>query len=228
MKNDFEKFAMSNGIGSLRLDQYNKALANKIIGGYLSPTILEERELNVVGYDVFSRLMVDKIIFLGTEITEDTANVINSQLMYLNSIDDGSDIKIFINTPGGSIVDGLSIYDIMQFVKPDIATYCMGMCASMGSVLLSSGTKGKRFILPHGEVMLHQAAGGSYGKNVDIQIAAKHIQRLQDSTYKILAGNTGKTVEEIEKACNNGDNWFTAEEAKDFGLVDNIITKQES
>ena len=225
MKTDFEKYAIANGIGSINLHRYNNAVANRIKNGYISPTILEERELNVVGYDVFSRLMVDRIIFLGTDVNEDSANIINSQLMYLNSIDDGQDIKLFINTPGGSVIDGLAVYDVMNFVNPDVATYCMGMCASMGSVLLSSGAKGKRYSLPNGEVMIHQVSSGVSGQNSDIQIRAKHTQRLQNKLYEILAENTGKTFEDIERDADR-DNWFTASDAKEYGLIDEIIFKK--
>ena len=222
MKSDFEKFALSNGVSSLSLHDYGKMITPK--AGYINPTVLEERELNVVGYDIFSRLMVDRIIFLGDAIDSNLANIINSQLLYLNSVGE-DDIKIFINSPGGSIIDGLSIIDLINFVKPDVSTYCMGMCASMASVLLSSGAKGKRYALPNSEIMLHQASGGTYGKNIDIQIAAKHIQRLQDKLYNILAQNCDKTFEEIAVAANNGDNWIDAEAAVSFGLVDEIITK---
>jgi ATP-dependent Clp protease protease subunit len=221
MKSDYEKFALSNGVSSLSLHKYNQAM---FPNAYINPTVLEERELNVVGYDIFSRLMVDRIIFLGDTIDSTLANIINSQLLYLNSVGD-DDIKIFINSPGGSVIDGLSIIDLINFVKPDISTYCMGMCASMASVLLSSGAKGKRYALPNSEIMLHQASGGTYGKNIDIQIAAKHIQRLQDKLYNILAQNCDKTFDEIAQAANNGDNWLDASGAVSFGLVDEIITK---
>ena len=224
MKSDYENFAISNGISSLSLHKYNQAMLPK--AGYISPTVLEERELNVVGYDIFSRLMVDRIIFLGDVIDSTLSNIVNSQLLYLNSIGD-DDIKIFINSPGGSIIDGLSIIDLFNYIKPDVSTYCMGMCASMASVLLSSGTKGKRHALPNSEIMLHQAAGGTYGKNIDIQIAAKHIQRLQDKLYRILSANCNKTFEEIEQAANNGDNWLDASAALSFGIVDEIITTQK-
>lgn len=222
VKSDYEKFAVSNGISSLSLHKYGQSILPQ--AGYISPTILEERQLNVVGYDIFSRLMVDRIIFLGDEIDSTLSNIVNSQLLYLNSIGD-DDIKIFINSPGGSIIDGLSIIDLFNYIKPDVSTYCMGMCASMASVLLSSGAKGKRYALPNSEIMLHQAAGGTYGKNIDIQIAAKHIQRLQDKLYEILAKNCNKTIEEIEQAANNGDNWFDANAAVSFGLADEIIEK---
>ena len=219
--NDFEKFAVSNGIGTNKLNEYNKYV---IKNGIVNPTILEERSMNVIGLDIFSRLQYDRILFLGTGINDDVANIINAQLLYLNSTGD-DDIKMFINTPGGSVIDGLAIYDIMNFITPDVCTYCIGMCASMGSILLSSGTKGKRYSLPNGEVMIHQVSGATHGQFSDMEIAVKHAGRLQNKLYEILAFNTGKTFEEIEKDANR-DNWFTAKEAKNYGLIDEIITKQ--
>lgn len=218
--NDFDKFALSRGISTTKLDAYKK----KNFGNYrgVNPIILEEREMNVIGLDIFSRLMYDRILFLGTPIDDDTANIVNSQLMYLNSIGD-DDIKMFINSPGGSVVAGLAIYDIMNFVKPDVSTYCMGMCASMGSVLLSSGAKGKRYALPNGEVMIHQVSGGVEGPFADMQIAVDHAGRLQRKLFKILSLNTGKSIEQIEADANR-DNWFTADEALDYGLIDEIIS----
>ena len=173
---------------------------------------------------VFSRLMYDKIIFLGTEIDSDVANIINAQLLYLNSIMDSKheDIKMFINTPGGSCIAGLAIYDIMNLVEPDVATYCMGMCASMGSVLVSSGARGKRRILPNGEVMIHQVISGAEGQLADMKIAVNHADRTQEKLYKILAQNTGKTYEQIFADADR-NNWFNAEEAIEYGLVDEIV-----
>lgn len=220
--NDFEKFAVSKGIGTNKLDGYNK---HAIKNGIISPTILEERSLNVIGLDIFSRLQYDRILFLGTGIDEDVANIINAQLLYLNSIGD-DDIKMFINSPGGNCIDGLAIYDVMNFVTPDISTYCMGMCASMASILVSSGTKGKRYILPNGEVMIHQVRGGSEGVMADMKIAVQHADKIQTKLYKILAQNTGKTFEQIEKDADR-DCWFMAQEAVDYGLVDKIVTKSE-
>ena len=217
--NDFEKYALSKGIGTNKLDGYKKQSLKNYRG--VNPMILEEREMNVIGLDIFSRLMYDRILFLGTAIDEDSANIINSQLMYLNSIGD-DDIKMFINSPGGSVIDGLSMYDVMNYVTPDVSTSCMGMCASMGSVLLSSGAKGKRYCLPNGEVMIHQVSGGAYGQFTDMDIAVKHAGRLQDTLYNILADNTGKTFEQIQKDADR-DNWFTAKEAKEYGLIDEII-----
>ena len=221
--NDFEKFAVSNGIGTNKLDGYSKYL---IKNGYINPTILEERQLNVVGIDVFSRLMYDKIIYLGTAINADVANVINAQLLYLNSISDKNDeIKMFINSPGGSVIDGLSIYDIMNFIDPIVSTYCTGLAASMGSILISSGAKGKRYSLPHGKIMIHQVSNGiDRAQCSDIQIMADETKKIQNDLYKILSENTGKSFEEIERDADR-DKWFTAEEAIQYGLIDNIIKK---
>ena len=224
MITDFEKFAMSKGISTNKIDGYTKYNFNN---GIIEPYILEERTLNCAPMSVFSRLMYDKIIFLGSEINEDVANIINAQLLYLNSITDkDEDIKIFINSPGGSCIDGLAIYDVMNFIDPDVSTYCMGMCASMGSILVSSGAKGKRFILPNGSVMIHQVSSGTGRvQNADLQIAAKESQKIQNTLYNILAANTGKSFEEIERDADR-DHWFTAQEAVDYGLIDKIVTKK--
>lgn len=217
---DFEKYAVSRGISTNKLDDYKKHSLKSYYG--VNPVILEEREMNVIGLDIFSRLMYDRILFLGTAIDHDTANIINSQLMYLNSTGD-DDIKMFINSPGGSVIDGLAIYDVMNLVKPDVSTYCMGICASMGSILLSSGAKGKRYSLPNGEVMIHQVSGGVEGPFADMQIAVDHAGRLQRKLFKILSLNTGKPIEQIEIDANR-DNWFEAEQALDYGLIDEIIS----
>ena len=224
MITDFEKFAMSKGIGTNKIDGYTKY---NFSNGIIEPYILEERTLNCAPMSVFSRLMYDKIIFLGSEINEDVANIINAQLLYLNSITDkDEDIKMFINSPGGSCIDGLAIYDVMNFIDPDVSTYCMGMCASMGSILVSSGAKGKRFILPNGSVMIHQVSSGTGRvQNADLQIAAKESQKIQNTLYNILAANTGKSFEEIERDADR-DHWFTAQEAVDYGLIDKIVTKK--
>ena len=224
MITDFEKFAMSHGISTNKIDGYSKY---NYRNGIIEPYILEERTLNCAPMSVFSRLMYDKIIFLGSEINEDVANIINAQLLYLNSITDKEeDIKMFINSPGGSCIDGLAIYDVMNFIDPDVSTYCMGMCASMGSILVSSGAKGKRFILPNGSVMIHQVSSGTGRvQNADLQIAAKESQKIQNTLYNILAANTGKSFEEIERDADR-DHWFTAQEAVDYGLIDKIVTKK--
>ena len=223
MMTDFEKFAVSQGIGTNKLDGFAKY---NVRNGIIEPYILEERTLNCAPMSVFSRLMYDKIIFLGSGIDEDVANIINAQLLYLNSITDkDEDIKMFINSPGGSCIDGLAIYDVMNFIEPDVSTYCMGMCASMGSILVSSGAKGKRFILPNGTVMIHQVSSGTGRvQNADLQIAAKESQKIQNVLYNILAQNTGKSFEEIEKDADR-DHWFTAQEAVDYGLIDKIVRK---
>ena len=221
---DFEKFAVSKGIGTNKIDGYAKYNFNN---GIIEPYILEERTLNCAPMSVFSRLMYDKIIFLGSAINEDVANIINAQLLYLNSITDkDEDIKMFINSPGGSCIDGLAIYDVMNFIDPDVSTYCMGMCASMGSILVSSGAKGKRFILPNGSVMIHQVSSGTGRvQNADLQSAAKESQKIQNTLYNILAANTGKPFEEIERDADR-DHWFTAQEAVDYGLIDKIVTRK--
>jgi ATP-dependent Clp protease protease subunit len=219
---DFNKFAVSNGISSNTLYDYQKHT-----NGMISPTIVEERHLNVATMDVFSRLMADRIIFLGTGIDSDVANIISSQLMYLNSVDSDSDIKLFLNTPGGVCDGGLQIYDVMEWVNCDVATYNMGTSASMGSILLSSGKKGKRFALPHSRVMIHQPMGGVPGgtQESDFAIAYEEIKKCKKELYDILAFNTGKPFEEIERV-GDRDSWFTAQEALDFGLIDEIIRKK--
>lgn len=221
MNEDFRKFAVSKGINGNTFDAYKKAT-----NGIISPTILEERHLNVATMDIFSRLMFDRIIVLGTEINEDVANIVTSQLMYLNSVDSDSDIKLFINSPGGSVIDGLAIYDIMNWVEPDVATYTMGMAASMGSILLSSGAKGKRYSLPHSKIMIHQVSGYAGGQYSDIKIWAEEIKKHQSELYSILAENTGKSFEQIEKDADR-DHWFTAKEALEYGLIDEIIEKKK-
>lgn len=214
-------YAVSKGIGTNKLNGYQKAT-----NGLISPMITEERSLNVAQMDVFSRLMTDRIIFLGTAINDDVANIVTSQLMYLNSVDPESDIKLFINSPGGSVIDGLAIYDVMNWVDCDVATYTMGMAASMGSVLTSSGEKGKRFALPNSTIMIHQVSSGAQGQNADIQIAAKESQKWQNILYRILAENTGKTFEQIEEDADR-DHWFMAKDALEYGLIDEIITKKK-
>ena len=192
---EFRKFAISHGINGNTFDEYRK-----VANGIVSPTIIEERQLNVAAMDIFSRLMYDRIIFLGTEINDDVANIITSQLMYLNSVDRNSDIKMFINSPGGSVIDGLAICDIMNWVDSDVATYAMGMAASMGSVILSSGQKGKRFSLPNSRIMIHQVSSYTgWAQTSDVKIHYEETKSLQNVLYGILSENTGKTIEQIEK-----------------------------
>jgi len=221
MNDDFMKFAISKGLNSNTINDY-KRKTNSII----SPSIVEERSLNAVTIDVFSALIRDRIIFLGTEIDSDVSNIITSQLMYLNSIDSESDIKLFINTCGGSCISGLAIHDIMDWVEPDVSTYCMGMAASMGSILLSSGAKGKRFSLPNGRIMIHQVSSYTgWAQTSDVKIHYEETKSLQDTLYRILSENTGKSFEEIEKDADR-DKWFSPVDALNYGLIDNIITKK--
>ena len=217
--NEFEKFAVSKGISTNTLDGYFKN-QSKVLN-LMEPYILEERELNVASMSVLSRLFYDRIIFLASDVTADSANIIKAQLLFLNSNGD-DDIKFFIDTCGGEVISGLAVIDVMNFVKPDVQTYCMGMCASMGAVILSSGTNGKRFSLPHGEIMIHQIRSASSGVFADMKIDLQHSERLQNTLYGILAENTGKSIEQISADANR-DMWFTADEAKDYGLIDSII-----
>lgn len=229
---DYGLYARSEfGISSNKLNEYEKFMNHSGGIGYYDPNILEERELNVTQMSVYSRLFMDKILFLGTEVNSDIANILNSQMMYLNMITDkegGESIKLFINSPGGSVTDGLAIYDVMNFVEPDIETYCLGSCASMASIILSSGTSGKRYSLPNGEIMIHQVSGGTgITQCADIQIAANRMQRDQDTLFRILAENTGKDIKEIEEDADR-DHWFTPEEALKYGpkgLIDKVIKK---
>ena len=222
MYNDYAKFAKSNcGVSSSVLDSYTK---HQDI--YLNPTIIEERKLNVAQMDVFSRLMMDRILWLNTEVNADVVNILNSQLLYLDSVSD-DDISLYINSPGGSVVDGLATYDIMNFINSDVATYCMGMSASMGAVLLSSGAKGKRYSLPHGKVMIHQPSTGiGRIKAEDLRVEFEEMEKCKNTLYTILAQNTGKSVEEIEELCRL-DRWYTATEAVSEGLIDKVIYSKQ-
>jgi ATP-dependent Clp protease protease subunit len=219
---DFGKFARSNkGISSLSLHKYAS-----VSGSYISPTIIEERQLNIATMDVFSRLMMDRIIFLGLPIYDDVANIIQAQLLYLDSTDPGKDIQIYFNTPGGSVHAGLGIYDTMQYITADIATICTGMAASMGAVLLTAGTKGKRSGLRHSRVMLHQPSGGAEGQASDIEIVAREIVKLKKELYDIIALHSGKDVVTVEKDSDR-DYWMTAEEAKAYGLIDEVLFRNK-
>lgn len=218
-QNDFRKFATKHlGMNGLALDSY----VNDISSNYISPSILEERQLNVTQMDVFSRLMMDRIIFLGTQVDEYTANVIQAQLLYLDSADPGKDISIYFNSPGGSVYAGLGIYDTMQFINSDVATICTGMAASMAAVLLVAGTKGKRSALEHSRVMIHQPMGGAQGQASDIEITAREIQKLKKELYTIIADHSGNTIEKIEKDSDR-DYWMTAKEAVEYGMIDRVL-----
>ena len=215
---DFRKYATKHlGMNSNALDSYMN-----ITSSYISPTIIEERQLNVAQMDVFSRLMMDRIIFLGTQVDDYTANVIQAQLLYLDSSDPGKDISIYINSPGGSVYAGYGIYDTMQFISSDVSTICTGMAASFAAVLLVAGTKGKRMALPHSRVMIHQPLGGAQGQATDIAIHAERILKMKQKLNQILAENTGKRLSEIERDVER-DHFLTADEAKKYGLIDEII-----
>ena len=218
---EFEKYARSHcGISSLKLHNYNS-----ILSGYVSPTIIEERQLNVATMDVFSRLMMDRIIFLGAPIYDDAANIIQAQLLFLETNDPEKDIQIYINSPGGSVSAGLGIYDTMQLVSCDVSTICTGMAASMGAVLLTAGAKGKRKALPHSRVMIHQPLGGAQGQASDIEITAREIMRTKRELYEILSLHSGASIKKIEKDADR-DYWMSAEEALKYGLIDDVLTKR--
>ncbi len=202
-----------------------KVMQDSASYSYISPSILEERQLNVTQMDVFSRLMMDRIIFLGTEVNDYTANVIQAQLLYLDSADSSRDISIYLNTPGGSVYAGLGIYDTMQFVRSRVGTICTGMAASMGAILLVAGEKEMRAALPHSRVMIHQPMGGIQGQASDIEITAKEILKLKDELYQIIADHSGQTMDKIRQDADR-DYWMTAQEALEYGMIDKVYTKK--
>ena len=206
------------GINSTTLSQYGNFI------GRINPSIMEERQLNVTQLDVFSRLMMDRIIFLGTEIDSETSNIVQAQMLYLDSVDSKKDISLYINSPGGSVYDGLGIYDTMQYISSDVSTICTGMAASMAAVLLVSGEHGKRFALNHSRVMIHQPMGGAHGQASDIEITAKEIQKLKTELYTIISEHSGKSFEQVEKDSDR-DYWMTSGEAVEYGMIDKILTK---
>jgi ATP-dependent Clp protease protease subunit len=214
---EFKKYATKHhGINSMHYD--------KLISS-ITPYIIEERQLNVAQMDVFSRLMMDRIIFLGTGIDDYVANVIQAQLLFLESVDNSKDISIYINSPGGGVYAGLGIYDTMQFIKPDVATICTGMAASMGAVLMCAGTKGKRSALPHSRVMIHQPMGGTQGQASDIEITAREILKLKDELYQIIAKHSGQTVKKVNRDSDR-DYWMKADEAKAYGMIDEVLERK--
>ncbi len=225
--NDFRNYAVHHlGMNGLALDQYRAAISRTAspVASYINPTIIEERQLNVAQMDVFSRLMMDRVIFLGTEVNDYTANVIQAQMLYLDSTDPGKDISIYINSPGGSVYAGLGIYDTMQYVASDVSTLCTGMAASMAAVLLVSGEKGKRFALRHSRVMIHQPMGGAQGQASDIEITAREIRKLKDELYNIISEHSGQPFEKVERDSDR-DYWMTSQEALDYGMIDRILVK---
>lgn len=221
--NEFNKYATKHaGISSLNLHKY----ANAITSNYISPTIIEERQMNIASMDVFSRLMMDRIIFLGLPIDDYVANIIQAQLLFLESTDPSKDIQIYFNSPGGSVYAGLGIYDTMQYISPDISTTCTGMAASMAAVLLCAGTAGKRSALKHSRIMIHQPMGGAQGQVSDIEITFNEITKLKSELYQILANHSGKTLEQITKDSDR-DYWMTSTEAKEYGMIDKVLQRQE-
>ena len=219
---EFEKYARLHcGINSMTLHDFRTDISN-----YVSPTIIEERHLNVAAMDVFSRLMMDRIIFLGAPIYDDAANIIQAQLLFLESVGPDKDIQLYINSPGGSVSAGLGIYDTMQLISSDVATICTGMAASMGAVLLTAGAAGKRSALPHSRVMIHQPLGGAQGQASDIEITAREIAKTKKELYEILSQHTGVSIKKIEKDADR-DYWLTAQEAKEYGLIDVVQTKRK-
>lgn len=222
-KDEFKKYAIKHrGISSASYDKYTS-----ISSSYISPTIIEERQMNIASMDVFSRLMMDRIIFLGVPIDDYVANIIMAQLLFLESADSSKDIQIYFNTPGGSVYAGLGIYDTMQYISCDIATICTGMAASMGAVLLTAGTKGKRSTLEHSRVMIHQPMGGAQGQASDIEITAREIVKIKKELYTIIANHTGNSLEKVEKDSDR-DYWMTSKEAKEYGMVDEILKRDNN
>ena len=225
-KNEFMKYATRHmGMSSMHLEKYAQVTGAMVpnIQGF-TPNVIEERQMNIVGLDVFSRLMMDRIIFMGVPVNDYVANVIQAQLLFLESTDPKRDIQMFINSPGGSVIAGLGMYDTMQYVSPDVATICTGLAASMGAVLLSAGQKGKRSCLKHSRVMIHQPSGGMQGQVTEMEISYKLIKKMQEELYEILAKHTGRSYEEIDRDSDR-DHWLTSYEAKEYGLVDVVLDK---
>ncbi len=215
---DFHKYATRHrGISSMTMHEYTS-----VYGNYISPTIIEERQLNIATMDVFSRLMMDRIIFLGVPINDYVANIIQAQLLYMESVDPKKDIQIYLNTPGGAVYAGLGIYDTMQYIAPDVATICTGMAASMGAVLLSAGQTGKRTALKHSRILIHQPMGGAEGQASDIEITAREIQKIKKELYQIIAKHSNQEYEKIWKDADR-DYWMTSDEAKEYGMIDEVL-----
>jgi ATP-dependent Clp protease, protease subunit len=221
INDEFRKYALKqHGISSMKMDSYVSMTRN-----YITPYIIEERPMNITQLDVFSRLMKERIIFLGVPIDDDVANIIQAQLLFLESQDPDRDIQIYLNSPGGQVYSGLGIYDTIQYIKPDVSTICTGMAASMAAVILCAGAKGKRFALPHSRVMIHQPMGGTQGQASDIEIEAQEIMKIKRELYDIIAEHTGKDFEQVWKDCDR-DHWMIAAEAKEYGLIDQILSKE--
>jgi len=222
-KDEFRKYAVKHlGMGGAQIDKYMEIGTPNIQG--FTPQVIEERQMNIVGMDVFSRLMMDRIIFLGVPVNDYVANVVQAQLLFLESTDSKRDVQMFINSPGGSVISGLGIYDTMQYVTPEIATICTGLAASMGAVLLAAGTKGKRTCLPHARVMIHQPTGGMQGQFSDMEIYYRLTKEMKQNIYDILCRHTGQDFKRIEADCDR-DNWMTAKDAREYGLVDEVLER---
>ena len=223
MNHDFRKYAVHHlGMNGLALDQYT----SQVTDSFISPTIIEERKLNVAQMDVFSRLMMDRIIFLGTQVDDYTANVTQAQLLYLDSCDPGKDVSIYINSPGGSVYAGLGIYDTMQYIQSDVSTICTGMAASMAAVLLVAGEKGKRFALKHSRVMIHQPMGGIQGQASDIEITSREILKLKNELYTIISQHSGQPFDKVYQDSDR-DYWMTSQEAVEYGMIDKVLEKSK-
>ncbi|MBO4489212.1 MAG: ATP-dependent Clp endopeptidase proteolytic subunit ClpP [Bacteroidales bacterium] len=221
LQDEFRNYALKqHGISSMKMDRFMSMTRN-----YITPYIIEERPMNITQLDVFSRLMKDRIIFLGVPIDDDVANIIQAQLLFLESQDPERDIQIYLNSPGGVVYAGLGIYDTMQYLKPDVSTICTGMAASMAAVLLCAGAKGKRFALPHSRVMIHQPMGGAQGQASDIEIEAQEIQKIKKELYEIIAYHTGKDYDQVWKDCDR-DHWMIASEPQEYGLIDKVLTHE--
>ncbi len=223
MRNEFDLYARSeHNVSSLAMHQYRS-----IYDAYINPSIIEERRLNVASMDVFSRLMMDRIIFLGVPIDNDVANIIQAQLLFLAANNSEADISIYLNSPGGVVTAGLAIYDTMHLIEPEVSTICTGLAASMASVLLCAGAEGKRFALPHSSIMIHQPLGGTQGQASDIEIAAREIQKTKSTLYNIISEHTGKSVD-VVAADSDRDYWMNSQEALEYGMIDKILTKRKN
>ncbi len=224
-KDEFVKYATKHlGMSTMHLEKYAETTHAYPNIHAFTPNVIEERPMNIVGLDVFSRLMMDRIIFLGVPINDYVANVVQAQMLFLDSTDNKRDVQMYVNSPGGSVTSGLGIYDTMQYISPDVGTICTGIAASMGAVLLAAGTKNKRTCLQHARVMIHQPLGGMQGQVADMEISYRLIKAMQKDLYEILATHANQDYEKIEKDCDR-DNWMTAKEAKDYGLVDEVLER---
>ena len=224
---EFNKYATGHlGMSSMHLSKYAESVGVPNVHGF-TPQVIEERQMNVVGMDVFSRLMMDRIIFMGVPVNDYVANVVQAQLLFLESTDPKMDIQMYVNSPGGSVIAGLGIYDTMQYVSPDVSTICTSLAASMGAVILAAGTKGKRSCLPHSRVMIHQPSGGMQGQFSDMEISYNLIKTMKKELYQIIADHTGQPVKTVEKDCDR-DNWMSSEAAKKYGIVDEVLSRKRT